>query len=168
MWDGYNAERKSLMQFLASGGIRNVVSLSGNIGAFMAGPVMDDFDATTPQPVMVDLVTAGVSGISLNTQYEEFLNGTAQTQAWVDALLSGSGLAPFGTSLQTNNPWLGYLDPDAQGYAIVTLTPAALTCTFTKMNPIAGGQVPAANNAIAGTQVVTVNANTPAVQVASA
>jgi alkaline phosphatase D len=167
MWDGYNAERKSLMQFLANGGIRNVVSLSGNIGAFMAGPVMDDFDATTPQPVMVDLVTAGISGTSLTTQYEEFLNGTAQTQAWVDALLSGSGLAPFSDSLKTNNSWLNYVDPDAQGYAVVTLTPATLSCTFTKMNPITGGQVPAVNNAIAGTQVVVVNANTPAVTVAT-
>ena len=107
------------------------------------------------------------SGTSLSTQYEEFLNSTAQSQPWLNPLLSGGGLAPFGDSLKTNNPWLNYVDPDAQGYALVTLTPGTLTCTFTKMNPMVGGEVPAANNAIAGTQVVVVNANTAAVSVAT-
>ncbi|CAB3749066.1 alkaline phosphatase D family protein [Paraburkholderia humisilvae] len=167
IWDGYDAERKSLMQFLASSGVRNVVALSGNLGAFIAGTVMDDFDAATPQPVMVDLVTAGISATSLSMQYEAFLNSTAQTQPWLNPLLSGGGLAPFGDSLKTNNPWLTYVDPDAQGYAVVTLTPGTLTCTYTKMNPIVGGAVPAANNAIAGTQVVVVNAGTAAVTVAT-
>jgi alkaline phosphatase D len=166
-WDGYNAERKSLMQFLTSNAIRNVVALSGNINAFFAGTVMDDFDAVTPQPVMVDLATAGISSASLFHNYEEFLNNNAATQPWLNSLLSTSNLASLGDVLKSNNPWLAYADTDAQGYTVVSLTPDQLSCTFKKLNPISGGQAPSAANAVASTQVVTVAANTVAVDVAS-
>lgn len=70
-WDGYNAERKALMAHLKAGGIRNVVALTGDLHCFDAGVVMDDFDAVSPQPVMVDLVTAGISSESLFTFYAD-------------------------------------------------------------------------------------------------
>lgn len=66
-WDGYSAERKLLMQHLKAGGIQNVVALTGDIHAFFAGTVMDDYSAATPTPVMVDLVSAGVSSESFFT-----------------------------------------------------------------------------------------------------
>lgn len=70
-WDGYNAERKALMAHLKAGGIRNVVALTGDLHCFDAGVVMDDFDAASPQPVMVDFVTAGISSESLFTFYAD-------------------------------------------------------------------------------------------------
>lgn len=70
-WDGYNAERKDLMAHLKSSGIRNVVALTGDLHCFDAGAVMDDHDAANPQPVMVDLVTAGMSSESLFTFYAD-------------------------------------------------------------------------------------------------
>jgi alkaline phosphatase D len=63
-WDGYNAERKSMMGFLRDHAIQNVVALTGDIHAFFAGTVRDDYDAATGQDVMVDLVTAGMSSDS--------------------------------------------------------------------------------------------------------
>ncbi len=64
-WDGYNAERKALMKHLSDNGIRNVVALTGDIHAFYAGTVNSDFDAAGGgTPVMVDLVTAGISSDS--------------------------------------------------------------------------------------------------------
>jgi alkaline phosphatase D len=64
-WDGYNAERKALMKHLGDNGIRNVVALTGDIHAFYAGTVNSDFDAAGGgTPVMVDLVTAGISSDS--------------------------------------------------------------------------------------------------------
>ncbi|MEY4517195.1 MAG: hypothetical protein RL180_1541 [Pseudomonadota bacterium] len=63
-WDGYNAERKDLMKHLKDHSINNVVAFTGDIHSFFAGQVMDDFSATSPTPVMVDLVTAGVSSDS--------------------------------------------------------------------------------------------------------
>ncbi|MDT9000024.1 alkaline phosphatase D family protein [Paucibacter sp. APW11] len=63
-WDGYNAERKLLMQHLIANKVSNVVALTGDIHAFFAGVVMDDYSADTPKPAMVDLVTAGLSSDS--------------------------------------------------------------------------------------------------------
>ncbi|MPQ57209.1 alkaline phosphatase [Duganella sp. FT27W] len=64
-WDGYNGERKALMAHLKSNNIGNVVALTGDIHAFFAGTVNDDFDAAGGgTPVMVDLVSAGISSDS--------------------------------------------------------------------------------------------------------
>ena len=62
-WDGYNAERKQLMQHLTT--ISRTWSHSpGDIHSFFAGTVGDDFDAAEGgTPTMVDLVTAGMSSI---------------------------------------------------------------------------------------------------------
>jgi alkaline phosphatase D len=67
-WDGYNSERKELMKFLEDNAISNVVSLSGDHHAHFAGVVYTDFDADTKTPVMVDIVTAGISS---NSQFFE-------------------------------------------------------------------------------------------------
>jgi len=64
-WDGYNSERKALMAHLKTNSIGNVVAITGDIHAFFAGTVSDDFDATGGgTPVMVDLVSAGISSDS--------------------------------------------------------------------------------------------------------
>ena len=64
-WDGYNSERKALMAHLKTNAIGNVVALTGDIHSFFAGTVNDDFDAAGGgTPVMVDLVSAGVSSDS--------------------------------------------------------------------------------------------------------
>ncbi|MYM81291.1 phosphodiesterase [Duganella sp. FT50W] len=64
-WDGYNSERKALMAHLKTNNVKNVVAITGDIHAFFAGTVNDDFDATGGgTPVMVDLVSAGISSDS--------------------------------------------------------------------------------------------------------
>lgn len=71
-WDGYNAERKALMAHLKANNVGNVVALTGDIHAFFAGTVSDDFDAAGGgTPVMVDLVSAGVSSDSFFTYLRE-------------------------------------------------------------------------------------------------
>jgi alkaline phosphatase D len=63
-WDGYPSERRELMTFLKDEGIRNVVSLSGDFHAHLAGLVHDDHDAAGSTPVMTDFVAAGISSQS--------------------------------------------------------------------------------------------------------
>ncbi len=71
-WDGYDAERKALMSHLKSNSIGNVVALTGDIHSFFAGTVYDDYDAAGGgTPVMVDLVSAGVSSDSFFTYLRE-------------------------------------------------------------------------------------------------
>jgi alkaline phosphatase D len=62
-WDGYPSERRELMTFLRDEGIRNVISLSGDHHAHIAGLIHDDFDAETQTPVMVDFAAAGISSL---------------------------------------------------------------------------------------------------------
>jgi alkaline phosphatase D len=168
-WDGYNAERLNLMAYLANNKINNVVALTGDLNAFAAGTVMDDFDATTPQPVMVDLVTAGISSTSLFTSYVGFVNNPANKVGWIDTLATNDGFNSLDNTLTSNNSWLTYANTNAQGYSVITLTPSLLTCNFRKLAPVSPtGQVPTAATAVASTQVVTVAVNTPAVTVVSA
>jgi alkaline phosphatase D len=74
-WDGFNAERKYLMGQLLAKGVQNVVAITGDIHAFYAGVVMADYDAATPVPAMVDLVTAGVSS---NSNFSYFYGAASQ------------------------------------------------------------------------------------------
>lgn len=71
-WDGYNLERNTLMGYLATNQIGNVVALTGDIHAHFGGIVMHNFDAPVDQriPVMAELVTAGISSNSLFSFYE--------------------------------------------------------------------------------------------------
>ena len=63
-WDGYNSERKELLQFLLDQNIQNVVSLSGDLHAHFAGEVWNDFDDSNNQVAMVEAVCGAVSSIS--------------------------------------------------------------------------------------------------------
>lgn len=164
-WDGYNAERKNLMAFLKTHGIGNVVALTGDIHAFFAGPVMDDYDAATPVPVMVDLVTAGLSSNSFQSYFRGVVDSDptfAAAKPLIYAEQGGVVVNTFDATLQAFNPWLRHVDTDAQGYAVVTLTPDRLRCTFHKLKPLADGAAPALP-ATAGTRTVEVAAGSPAV-----
>jgi len=165
-WDGYNAERKAMMAYLKSQNIGNVVALTGDIHAFFAGPVMDDYDATAPAPVMVDLVTAGLSSNSFQSYFKSVVDSDPAFAA-AKALVyttdgNGAMVNTFNSTLTTFNPWLKYVNTDAQGYAVVTLTAAKLRCSFHKLKPLADGTAPA-QPATASVQVVEVAAGVPAV-----
>jgi alkaline phosphatase D len=165
-WDGYNAERKAMMSYLKAQNIGNVVALTGDIHAFFAGPVMDDYDATTPVPVMVDLVTAGLSSNSFQSYFKSVVDSDP---AFADAKAlvyttdgSGAMVNTFNSTLTAFNPWLKYVNTDAQGYAVVTLTASKLSCSFHKLKPLVDGVAPA-QPATASVQVVEVAAGVPAV-----
>jgi len=228
-WDGYNAERKALMQHLRSQNIKNVVALTGDIHSFFAGTVSDDFDAAQGgTPTMVDLVTAGMSSdsffsylrdavgslsadlatlvyypisiptgtalgtLNINFNLLDYTLGQAvpdvnalaeqarvqvraalaqagapeaQLDAWSELVLSGlKSTASFNTTLLglaqvlsglQSNPWLKYARTDAQGFAVVTLTPAKLSCEFKQVNRLVGNSAPS-TSVIARTTTATV------------
>ena len=84
-WDGYNSERKALMAHLKTNNIGNVVALTGDIHSFFAGTVNDDFDASGGgTPVMVDLVSAGISSDS----FFSYLRDAASTLGDIATLVS--------------------------------------------------------------------------------
>ena len=165
-WDGFNAERKNLMAFLKTHNVRNVVALSGDIHAFFGGQVMDDYDAASPAPVMVDLVTAGLSSNTLLSSVRKLVDNDQAFAALRDLIYSNVGGTVTDTldsTLRTFNPWLRHVNTNAEGYAIVTLTPDKLSCTFHVMQRLSGGTAP--SPATASTRVLEVAANTADVSV---
>ena len=239
-WDGYNAERKQLMQHLKDNNIKNVVALTGDIHSFFAGTVSDDFDAAEGgTPTMVDLVTAGMSSdsffsylrdavgslssdlatlvyypltiptgtaygsISITFNLLDYTMGRstpslsalaeqarvqvrgalaqkgvpeAQLNAFTSQVLTGlQASSSFNTTLLglaqqlaslNSNPWLKYVNTDAQGYAVVTLTPATLTCSFKQVNKLVGTAAPS-SSVISNTTTVVVNRDVAAVNYAA-
>ena len=238
-WDGYNAERKQLMQHLKDNNIKNVVALTGDIHSFFAGTVSNDFDAAEGgTPTMVDLVTAGMSSdsffsylrdavgslssdlatlvyypltiptgtaygsISINFNLLDYTMGRstpslsalteqarvqvrgalaqkgvpeAQLDAFTSQVLTGlQASSAFNTTLLglaqqlaslNSNPWLKYVNTDAQGYAVVTLTPTTLTCSFKQVNKLVGTAAPS-TSVISNTTTVFVNKDVAAVNYA--
>jgi len=65
-WDGYNSERHELMTFLQENNIANVVSIAGDVHAYYAGEVLNDYD--TDETVMTysipEFVCGAISSIS--------------------------------------------------------------------------------------------------------
>jgi alkaline phosphatase D len=105
-WDGYNSERKALMAHLKSNNVSNVVAITGDIHAFFAGSVNDDFDATGGgTPVMVDLVTAGISSDS----FFSYLRDAASALGDIGTLVSYPVAVPV-TGLGTVNLSFNLLD----------------------------------------------------------
>jgi alkaline phosphatase D len=105
-WDGYNSERKALMAHLKSNNIGNVVAMTGDIHSFFAGTVNDDFDATGGgTPVMVDLVSAGISSDS----FFSYLRDAASTLGDIGTLVSYPVAVPV-TGLGTVNLSFNLLD----------------------------------------------------------
>lgn len=103
-WDGYRRERTELLNHLLSNGIQNVVAVTGDIHAFFAGEVYNEFpgeiltvdgagkEATSSPvapaslagtPVMVDLVTAGIS----STSWFSYIKGAADSLDPFNALI---------------------------------------------------------------------------------
>lgn len=144
-WDGYDAERRNLMAFLKTNNVRNVVALTGDIHAFFAGVVMDDFDAATPTPVMVDLVGAGLSSNTLMSTYKSVVDNDprfAEIKALIYEEVSGAVVNTLNRTLQHFNPWMRYAETNVTGYAIVTLTPDKLNCAFHIMKGLVDGNAP--------------------------
>lgn len=159
-WDGFNAERKNLMAFLKTNNVKNVVALSGDIHAFFGGQVMDDYDAASPVPVMVDLVTAGLSSSTLLSGFRNVVDSDPAFSALRDLIYSDVGgtlINTFDATLRAFNPWLRHVDTNAEGYALVTLTPDKLSCEFHKMQRLSGGMAP--SPATAGTRLLEVGMN---------
>jgi alkaline phosphatase D len=136
-WDGYPTHRAELMGYLKAQNIKNVVAITGDLHAFQCGVIRDNPDPAIGTPVVVDFVAAGISSSSF---YDYLKAGSA-----------GTPLAPlvatpqtFDAVIRANNPDFAYVDHNAQGYAVATVTPTSFTVLFNKVQPLtASGTKPA-------------------------
>jgi alkaline phosphatase D len=136
-WDGYPTHRAELMGYLKAQNVKNVVAITGDLHAFQCGVIRDNPDPEVGTPVVVDFVAAGISSSSF---YDYLKAGAA-----------GTPLAPLVVTPQTldqviraSNPDFAYVDHNAQGYAVATVTPTSFTVLFNKVAPLtASGAKPA-------------------------
>lgn len=125
IWDGYQMERKELMNYLLDEGINNVVGITGDIHAFFAGEVYNDFagevtsytvsggsakevDNTASaggQAAMVDLVVAGISSTSWFNYLKEAVDVLDSTNALIGKLV----YVPVPVAIPANG--LGFTHP---------------------------------------------------------
>lgn len=162
-WDGYPTERAELLKYLQTEGIRNVVSLSGDIHATFAAVLMDDFDGATPMPVACELTAAGISSNSLFSFFEgasralpaalrgliiadaSAAGGSAYTEnfnLWLRHGTNSAGLfaankdlaAALAVADPANNPHLKYVDTNSQGYGYAKITGAQIVADLVTVN----------------------------------
>lgn len=188
-WDGYNYERTELMTFLRDSGIDNVIVLTGDIHAHVVGQVVDDYTAPAPTPVAAEFSTAGISSNSLFSFYESAARALGDVRSLVtyDATPLGGdttftnnlnvlflhGESGASAAAQTHsipsieaasdpdaNPHLRFIDSDAQGYGLLTVTPNEVTATMVSINrPIVDNGD--AGPGIKGTATFTVQRDNP-------
>lgn len=189
-WDGYPTERAELLGYLKTEGIRNVVSLSGDIHATFAAVLMDNFDAGSPTPVACELTAAGISSNSLFSFFEgasRALPAALRGLIVVDASAGGGsaytenmnlwlrhGTNAAGAFAATgnlavalsmadpaNNPHLKYVDTNSQGYGYAKITGAQIVADLVTINrPIAAA--PASGIGVKRTATFTIPKDDPA------
>lgn len=111
-WDGYRSERAQILGALAA--TDNVVVLSGDIHAFYASELYEDFDAPT-RPVAVEYVCAGISSSSV----QEITQSTVDGNATLSALGLGALVPQFDAILQQASSQYRYAKSLTNGIAIV-------------------------------------------------
>lgn len=113
-WDGYGKERASLMNHIVDNDIQNVVAITGDIHAFFAGTVYNEFKgeiqtvdasgneltaaAANGSAAMVDLVTAGIS----STSWYTYITAAATALSASLATLASATVSSASTGLPFN------------------------------------------------------------------
>ena len=138
-WDGYNRERSELMKFIKDQGLKNVVAVTGDIHAFIAGKVYENFDDQSQPPAMVDFSCAGVASQPF---YYALYGGAAAPGSAFGAL---EPILRYNPATDTNgvdsillsgNPHLKHTRTLAYGYATVTVQANRLRVALKEVNGI--------------------------------
>jgi len=158
-WDGYPAERRELSSFVRDEKLNNVVSLTGDRHAHMAGVVYDDFDKADPVSVIPEFAGGAVSAPNRLVIQKILLehDPALEKLAWFDGdqfgydqkimpslnawLLGGAKAAAsvhntgsdaeFAEQIDPKvNPHLNYMDADAYGYFTAHFTAQSCEVEF--------------------------------------
>ena len=151
-WDGYPVERSEICSFIREQGITNVLSLTGDRHAHLAGVIREDFDAAGSAPVLAEFAGGAVSAISRMIIQRELsahdpevsklvtFDGKARgydqaimpsLNAWMlhgaasaNSVFSGADPAEVLRAADPDvNPYMNYVDADAHGFLVARITP---------------------------------------------
>ncbi len=108
-WDGYQAERQEILDFVVDNGIKNLSVLTGDIHTFVAGSLGTD-GRNTGRPAGTEFVGGSVTSLGL----EDVFGPAAQ-------------LAP---TLRATNPHIAYLEATRRGYMTIVADAKELKVAF--------------------------------------
>lgn len=112
-WDGYRSERAELLRTIA--GVDNVVAIAGDIHAFYASELYEDFDDQSVPPVAVEYVCAGIS----SSPVQEITQSTVDSNPTLSALGLGALVPQFDAILTQASPQYRYAKSLSHGIAIM-------------------------------------------------
>jgi alkaline phosphatase D len=127
-----------------------------------SAPTLDQLAEQTRVQVRGALAAKGVPEASLDATTTAVLTALKSDANFSSSLL---GLATQLAGL-ASNPWIKLINTDAQGYAIVTLTPTTMSCAFRQLNRLLGSTAPS-TNIVARSAVMSVVAGSTAINVVS-
>jgi len=111
-WDGFAAERDTILEHLRAGGIGGTTFLSGDVHAFFAGGLRADYDDDRSPVVAHDFAGGAISSTP----------GGPHT-----------ALVDTGTQL---TPGFDFVNGNRNGYGIAEYTPSSATVTFMGLDPV--------------------------------
>ncbi len=159
-WQGFPGELSELMGFLRENKIANTISCSGDYHTHAAGRLAPNLDDANPDYVAVDFATTSISSGNLFNgaergtpkddpfrQFVAFESGSALVENFnntvVNGMLSGLTAAYTGSSLLAGliasdkaSPGLDYLDGNAHGFGLATITSDAATISLVNVGPV--------------------------------
>ncbi len=132
-WDGYGEERKALLNAFKQAKVANLVALTGDLHTFIAGYLRPDFDNIFSAPVGVELMVGSLTSANFAEDIESAVHLPSAAIPAKGFGVPPNALAPL---IRTLNPHIQYWDSSTHGYAVLTLTPAQLTCEFKAVTTI--------------------------------
>lgn len=124
-WDGFPAERALLFQTFKKAGIKNFVTITGDLHSFVTGYQKVNFDDPLDVPIGVEFVVG-------STTSSNFAEETGPSSL-------GVPLAPINVITQVltaSNAHIQYFNSATHGYNLVEVTSKALTCTLKAVSDI--------------------------------
>ncbi len=124
-WDGYPLERTLIFKTLSDAGVKNFVTITGDLHTFVTGYQKVNFDNPFDPSVGVEFVVGSTTSSNLAEQ-----SGPGSV---------GGSLPPIDTVtqvLQASNLHIQYFNSTTHGYNLVEVTAEALTCTLKAVSDI--------------------------------
>ncbi|MCE7997923.1 MAG: twin-arginine translocation signal domain-containing protein [Rhodobiaceae bacterium] len=159
-WQGFPGELSELMAFLRDNKIANTISCSGDYHTHAAGRLAPNLDDDNPDFVAVDFATTSISSGNLFNgaergtpeddpfrQFVAYESGGKLVENFnntvVNGMLSGLSAAYTGSSFLSGliasdkaSPGLDYLDGNAHGFGVATITATGATVSLTNVGPV--------------------------------
>lgn len=132
-WDGYQQERNLIFEQVHSARVKNFVAITGDLHTFLAGYLKRDFDNPFESPLGIELMVGSISSANLA---EEIESGLSLPSSPLPAKQMGVPPNLLDPLIRAANPHIKYWDSSTHGYAVLTLTPAQMTCEFKAVSTI--------------------------------